>query len=171
MVKEPESTEGLVYFTRRKVDDKGFVMAWVYKKECSKCHKATMGKPVEKGKVKIRATEYICPECGYKEEKKAHEESLTLEAKYTCPHCSKEGTATTEYKRKSFEGISSYIIVCEHCGKTLTNGDIFTVNDKLWCVNCYSDRRFKSREERIDFLRHFNRHQKKRKKLEESGDK
>jgi len=108
--------DNLIYFTRRKIGDKGFAMAWVYKKECPKCHKAEMGKPVEKGKVKIRALEYICPSCGYKEEKKAHEESLTLEAKYTCPHCGKEGVGTTLYKRKTVDGIPSYIIVCEHCG-------------------------------------------------------
>ena len=118
MVTEPESMDDILYFTRRAVD-KGHIKAWVYKKECSKCHKAKMGKPVEKGKVKIRATEYICPECGYKEEKKAHEESLTLETKYTCPHCGKDGEATTEYKRKSFEGIPSYIVTCEHCGKKI----------------------------------------------------
>ena len=27
-----------------------------------------MGKPVVKGKVKIRALEYVCPECGYTED-------------------------------------------------------------------------------------------------------
>ena len=115
MVTEPESMDGLVYFTRRAVGN-GKVMAWVYRKECPKCHKAKMGKPVEKGSVKIRATEYKCPECGYTEEKVAHEESLTLEAKYTCPHCRKEGEGTTLYKRKTFEGVPSYVVECQHCG-------------------------------------------------------
>ncbi len=114
MVTEPESMDELIYFTRRAVG-KGKVMAWVYKKECPKCKKAKMGKPVEKGKVKIRAKEYICPECGFIEEKDEHEESLMLEAKYTCPHCGKDGEGTTQYKRKSFEGVKSYIVVCQHC--------------------------------------------------------
>ena len=114
-VKEPESMEDVIYFTRRSIGD-GKVMAWVYKKECPQCHKAKMGKPVDKGHVKIRAKEYVCPECGFTEEKKQHEESLTVEAKYTCPHCGKEGEATTECKRKSFEGVQAYVIECEHCG-------------------------------------------------------
>ncbi len=115
MVTEPQSMDDLIYFTRRAIGN-GKAMAWVYKKECPKCHKAKMGKPVEKGHVKIRAKEYKCPECGFTEEKTVHEESLTLEAKYTCPHCGKEGEGTTLYKRKSFEGVPSYVVVCEHCG-------------------------------------------------------
>ena len=116
MVTEPESMDDLVYFTRRAVGN-GKVMAWVYKKECPKCKKAKMGKPVgDDGHVKIRAKEFTCPECGFTEEQKEHEESLTLEAKYTCPHCGKEGEGSTEYKRKTFQGVPSYLIVCQHCG-------------------------------------------------------
>jgi ssDNA-binding Zn-finger/Zn-ribbon topoisomerase 1 len=115
-VKEPESMDDLIYFTRRSIGN-GKVMAWVYKKECPQCHKAKMGKPVgDDGSVKIRAKEYQCPECGFTEEKKAHEESLVLEAKYTCPHCGKEGEGATEYKRKTFEGVPAYVIICQHCG-------------------------------------------------------
>ncbi|MBI2140611.1 hypothetical protein HYU14_06830, partial [Candidatus Woesearchaeota archaeon] len=82
---------------------------------CPKCQKAKMGKPVEDGSVKIRAKEYTCPGCGFTEEKTVHEESLTLEAKYTCPGCGKEGEGTTLYKRKTFMGVPSYIIECQHC--------------------------------------------------------
>lgn len=102
--------EECLYFTNR-----GEILAWVYKKECPECHKARMGKPVEKGKIKIRAKEYVCPECGYTEEKAEHEESLTLECQYTCPECDKEGESTGQYKRKTFQGVPSFIIECEHC--------------------------------------------------------
>ena len=113
----PESTDETIYFTRRTIGD-GKVMAWVSKKECPKCKAAVMGKPVDPktGSVKIRAKEYVCPKCGFTEEKKEHEESLQLEAAYTCPHCGKEGEGSTEYKRKTFDGVPSYVVLCEHCG-------------------------------------------------------
>jgi predicted RNA-binding Zn-ribbon protein involved in translation (DUF1610 family) len=118
MVTEPESMEDLVYFTNRTIDN-GKIKAWVYRKECPKCHKAKMGKPVEKGKVKTRAKEYVCPECGFTEDKKTHEDTLIVEAKYTCPYCGNEGEATTEYKRKSFEGVQAYVFECGKCGKKI----------------------------------------------------
>lgn len=117
--KSPESLEECIYFTNRPLGEKGSVLAWVYRKECPKCHKAKMGKPVEKGKVKTRAAFYQCPNCGYQEEKKSHEESLKIEAQLTCPECGKEGEATTEYKRKNFKGIPSYVITCPHCGANI----------------------------------------------------
>ena len=74
-----------------------------------------MGKPVVKGKVKTRADIYECPSCKYQEEKVAHEESLQLEAQFTCPKCKKEGESKAEYKRKHFQGVPSYVIECPHC--------------------------------------------------------
>lgn len=118
MVTIPESTEDLIYFTRRAVDN-GKIMAWVYKKQCPQCKKAVMGKPMEKGKVKIRAKEYVCPACKFTEEKTVHEEQLTMEIQYTCPHCKKNGETTTLYKRKSVDGIPSYVFVCVDCGKKI----------------------------------------------------
>ncbi len=109
-LKIPDSMEECLYFTNR-----GDLLAWVYRKECPKCKKAKMGKPVEKGKVKTRAKEYVCPACGYTEEKEAHEESLTIEAKYTCLECGKDGESTGAYKRKMYQGVQSYLVECEHC--------------------------------------------------------
>lgn len=114
-LKTPESMEECLYFTNRSVGE-GQVTAWVYRKKCPQCKEAEMGKPVVKGKVKTRAKEYVCPNCGYTEEKEEHEESLTLEAQYTCPECGREGEGTTPYKRKSFQGVKAYVIECQHCG-------------------------------------------------------
>jgi ssDNA-binding Zn-finger/Zn-ribbon topoisomerase 1 len=111
----PESMEECLYFTNRYIGEKGHVLAWVYRKKCPKCGKAKMGKPIVKGKIKTRADYYECPECKYQEKKPEHEESLNLEAQYTCPECGKEGEGTTEYKRKKYKGVLSYIIICEHC--------------------------------------------------------
>ena len=86
MLREPESMEELIYFTQRNVGS-GNVKAWVYKGLCPKCGKGRMGKPVDEktGKVKIRAKEYFCPECGNTIEKKAYEETLNCEIKYSLP--------------------------------------------------------------------------------------
>lgn len=111
----PESMDDCLYFTNRSLEPEGNILAWVYKKLCPKCKKAKMGKPIEKGKIKIRAKEYVCPSCNYIEEKAVHENSLTMEATYTCPSCRKEGEGTTIYKRKSFQGVQAFIIECEHC--------------------------------------------------------
>ena len=117
-LKIPESMQECIYFTNRSLP-KGAVMAWVYRKVCPKCKKAKMGKPVVKGKVKIRADYYECPACKYVEQKKEHEESLALEAMYTCPNCGKKGESAGSYKRVSLKGIQSYVVVCEHCSEKI----------------------------------------------------
>ncbi|MFO8016093.1 MAG: hypothetical protein R6U32_03240 [Candidatus Woesearchaeota archaeon] len=119
MLEQPKSMDECVYFTRRTLENGGKIMAWAYRIDCPKCGKAKMGKPVEKGKVKRRAKEYICPECGHTEEKEEHEPKLTLEVIYTCPHCGHEGEAKTEYKRKTFEGVPAYVFKCEKCGNKI----------------------------------------------------
>ena len=114
----PEDMDDLFYFTRRTMGN-GKAMAWVYRPECGSCHKAKMGKPVDAktGKPKIRAKEYVCPECNHTAPKEELEETCQMEIVYTCPHCSKEGEATTQYKLKSFEGVKAYVFECTHCGK------------------------------------------------------
>jgi transcription elongation factor Elf1 len=118
-LKVPSSMEECLYFTNRSLEPKGSVLAWVYRKTCPKCKKAKMGKPVEKGKVKTRADEYVCPSCGYSEEKVVHEESLILDAKYSCPKCGKSGESSGAYKRKMFLGIPSYVVECSNCGEKI----------------------------------------------------
>ncbi len=118
-LKEPESMEEVVYFTRRSLEPKGKLKAWAFKKECPECHKALMGKPVEKGKVKIRATEYVCPNCGYSEPKAEHEATLEVSVKYTCPHCEHEGETTIPFKRKTWQGVKAFVFTCDGCGEKI----------------------------------------------------
>lgn len=112
----PTSMGDCLYFSNRSLGE-GNVMAWVYRKQCPECGKARMGKPVDAktGKVKSRAKEYTCPGCGFTESKAEHEESCELQARYTCPECSKDGEGTTPYVRKSYKGTKAFIIECEHC--------------------------------------------------------
>ena len=114
-LKEPESIDECVYYTRRTIGA-GTVRAWVFKQQCPKCKNAVMGKPVDaKGKVKIRAKEYECPSCKYAVEKQAYEESLTCNIHYVCPACSYRGDSQVPYKRKKIDGIPSIQTECAKC--------------------------------------------------------
>lgn len=117
----PDSMDECIYFTRRMIGDggKGKIMAWVIKELCPKCRKGKMGKPVEDGSVKIRAKEYRCPSCGHTVPKDEYEPTLTVMIKYTCPYCGNAGEATTPYKRKTFEGVPSYVFECSKCHKKI----------------------------------------------------
>ncbi len=119
-LQEPESMEELIYYTNREFDEGGQVLCWVKRRECPKCGKGLMGKPRdEKGEVKIRARIYVCPECGHTVDKKAYEETLSAEAKYTCPHCGKQGESVVPFKRKKIKGTDTLRIECEYCGKNI----------------------------------------------------
>ena len=119
-LKFQNSTEECLYFTRR-ADDNSRTIAWVFKKTCPKCKKGIMQKPRDEktGKPKIRAKEYVCDKCGYTEDKVVHEESLTMNIQYTCPHCQNEDEATTAYKLKSFDGMKAYVFECSKCKKKI----------------------------------------------------
>ncbi len=113
-LKEPQSMDECVYFTQRAIGA-GKAKAWVFKEQCNKCKKAIMGKPVEKGKIKIRAKEYVCPNCNNTVEKKAYEESLTCNIKYVCPACSYSGETQVQYKRKNIQGVPTIQAECQKC--------------------------------------------------------
>ncbi len=117
-LKKPSSAGDCVYFTNRTFES-GRAMAWVLRKECPKC-KGIMGKPKKKGdKVDKKADHYDCYSCGYQETNEQVENSLTINVEYKCPQCGNEGETTTEYKRKTFEGVPSYVFECQKCQKKI----------------------------------------------------
>ena len=121
--KKPETDadiEKLIYYTRRKIGS-GYAVAWVYRQKCPKCGKGLMGKPRDEktGKAKIRAKEYVCPDCGNSVEKKEYEEGLTANIEYTCPKCKYEGKIQIPYKRKKVQGMDALKFSCEKCGETI----------------------------------------------------
>ncbi len=118
-LKEPTNMNEILYFTRRTIDEKGKIMAWVFKKECPECKKGIMEKPTEKGKTKIRAKEYICSECSHKETSDELEDSVKLNIKYTCPKCGYEGETQIPYKRKSYMGTKAFVFMCENCNEKI----------------------------------------------------
>ena len=77
-------------------------MAWVLRGKCTKCGKGLMGKPVDEktGKVKIRAKEYTCKECGYTVEAESYASTLNANIQYDCPHCGSHGEIQIPFKRK-----------------------------------------------------------------------
>lgn len=129
-LKEPESIDECVYFTNR-IIEKGKVKAWVFRERCPKCGKGLMGKPRDKktGKAKIRADEYVCPECSHAVEKGEYEDSLTVNIKYTCPYCSHPGEAQEPFKRRKIQRIDEETgkketmdairFQCEKCKKNI----------------------------------------------------
>ena len=122
--KKPESDadiEKLIYYTQRKIGDYGHAVTWVYRQKCPKCGKGLMGKPRDEktGKPKIRAKEYVCPDCGHSVEKKEYEESLTANIEYICPKCKNQGKIQIPYKRKKVQGMDALKFSCEKCGETI----------------------------------------------------
>jgi predicted RNA-binding Zn-ribbon protein involved in translation (DUF1610 family) len=118
-LKVPDSMEECLYFTNRAIGE-GFAKAWVYRGLCPKCNTQTIGKPIKKnGKVDKKAEVYECSTCKYQESNEEAEAKLKVEIQYECPHCGNEGEATTEYKRKVFEGVPSYVFECGKCGKKI----------------------------------------------------
>ena len=118
-LKKPSSMEECLYFTNRSMGE-GFATAWVYRKECPKCKKGRLGKPIKKnGKADKKASYYECPACKYQEGNEQVENSVKLDVQYKCPHCNFEGEAASEYKRKTFEGVPSFVFECSKCNKTI----------------------------------------------------
>ena len=133
ILKEPESTEECIYYTFRGIGDDGEAKAWVSKEKCPECGKGFMGKPKDEktGKPKIRAKEYVCPECGHTAEKEEYEKSLTANIIYTCPHCKFEGETQVPFIRKKvqifFEDVQkkkAVVTLRFQCGKCEKDIDI-----------------------------------------------
>jgi|TARA_B100002003_G_C13977095_1_gene472642 predicted RNA-binding Zn-ribbon protein involved in translation (DUF1610 family) len=118
-IKKPESMEECIYFTNRSLGEEGRATAWVYRKKCPKCD-GVLGKPIRKtGAVDKKADHYECPKCKYQESNEDVEKGLSVEIDYKCPHCGNEGEATTEYERKSFQGVKAYVFECGKCNEKI----------------------------------------------------
>ncbi len=116
-LKKPNSMEECLYFTNRSIGE-GFATAWAYRPDCPKCKKPTIGKPIKKnGKVDKKADHFECRVCKYQMPNEEADSLAKLEVQYKCPHCGNEGEAITEYKRKVFEGIPSFVFECGKCNK------------------------------------------------------
>lgn len=129
-LREPQSMDECVYHTIRIIGN-GKVRVWVFRENCPKCGKILMSKPRDPktGKLKIRAKEYVCPECGHMEDADAYAENLNANVQYTCPHCQNKGELQVPFKRKKVKTYDEtkqkevYKVAlrfqCEKCGKDI----------------------------------------------------
>lgn len=120
-LKKPNSMDECHYFTNRTLEgEKGRIMAWVFRKECPKCKKGTMSKPLKKnGKIDKKSPNDACSKCGFQMPVEEAETGLAVNIDYKCPKCGNEGEATTEYKRKSFQGVQAFIFSCQKCSEKI----------------------------------------------------
>ena len=119
VLQKPKSMEECVYYTYRGLDE-GEVTVWVFRQKCPKCKKAYMSKPRSaNGKVKTRANEYVCSECGYKVEKQEYEDSLTANIDYSCPKCKNKGEIQVPFKRKNVGGVMALRFQCQKCSANI----------------------------------------------------
>lgn len=118
-LKKPESMEECIYFTNRNIGS-GRAVAWVFRKECPKCKKDVLRKPSTKsGKPDKKSPIYVCKICRYEEKNEDVENGLALNVEYKCLHCGDEGETISEYQRKTFEGVPSYVFECQKCHKKI----------------------------------------------------
>lgn len=130
-LRQPESMDECIYFTKRGIGDKGKAMVWVFREMCPKCKKGLMGKPRDgkTGKVKIRADTYECPECGYSVNKEEYEDTLTANISYVCPKCEHKGEVQVPFKRKKTHvfddekqkkvAVDALVFQCEKCNERI----------------------------------------------------
>ena len=128
-LRQPQSMDECIYFTNR-ADGKSKLKAWVFKEHCPKCKKGLMAKPRDgkTGKPKIRALEYVCPECNHTVEKKEYEATLTANIAYNC-ECGHNGEVQIPFKRKKVKvfdeedqkekSADALQFLCEKCNKKI----------------------------------------------------
>jgi predicted RNA-binding Zn-ribbon protein involved in translation (DUF1610 family) len=118
-LRELKSMDECVYFTNRTIGN-GKAVCWVFRETCPKCKKGVVGKPKDKkGKVLMRAKEYVCPNCGFTMQKQEYEDTLTANVSYTCPHCGNKGEAQVPFKRKKIDGIDTLRVKCAKCNANI----------------------------------------------------
>lgn len=129
MVREPTSINQCIYFTNRTIGNEK-IKAWVYRQKCPKCSKSLMSKPRDsKGKIKIRAKEFVCESCHYTISEDEYEKTLNAEIKYECPHCSNKGEIVIPFIRKKVmvldketgkkKSIEALRFQCSKCNKNI----------------------------------------------------
>ena len=108
-LKEPESMDELFYFTRRTLENGGWLRAWVYRPPAP-TGKGLLSKPVDEktGRPKIRSDVYVDDE-GNEYPCKEIDKTLKVEVKYKSPYTGKEGEALCPFVRKTFQGVKAFV--------------------------------------------------------------
>lgn len=130
VLQQPKSMDECIYFTNRLFEN-GKIKSWVFRGKCPKCGKGIMRKPKDEktGRPKIRAKEYVCPECKYAVDCSEYEDTLSINIEYICPHCQHSDELQTSFKRKKIqrlneetgkkETVEAIRFQCSKCGKNI----------------------------------------------------
>lgn len=122
-LERPDDPKDLRYFTKRKLDNDGRVMIWVFNPKCPECGKRALKIPYdeEKGRFKSRSGHFVCKNCGNEvPKKKVKDKTPTANVKYTCPHCGYEGEKQEPFERTKTK--KKFKFKCEDCGKKIVVG-------------------------------------------------
>ena len=108
-IKEPENMDDLFYYTRRTLENDGWVRAWVYRPP-SPNGKGLLSKPLDPKtkRPKIRSTIYVDDD-GNEYPVKEINKTLFVEIKYKSPFTGKEGETKVPFIRKTFQGAPSFV--------------------------------------------------------------
>jgi predicted RNA-binding Zn-ribbon protein involved in translation (DUF1610 family) len=117
-IQKPKSMSELDYYTRR-VIGAGKAEVWVFKQKCS-CG-GVLTKP------KMRATEYICDDCGKIVPRVEYEATRVASIKYICPKCKHSAEKQEPYIRKKVgmmikgkrKSVETFQFACDSCGEKI----------------------------------------------------
>lgn len=106
---EPQNMDDLFYFTRRKLENGGWIKAWVYRPP-SPDGKGLLSKPTnpKTGKPKVRSKIYV-DDAGNEYSVEEINKTTMLEIKYKSPYTGEEGETQIPYVRKKFKGVDAFV--------------------------------------------------------------
>lgn len=122
-LRKPGSSKEVRYFTRKRLENGGKAMIWVFNPICPECGKEGLRIPFDEKtrKFKSRARNFECMYCGYEVPKKEVKEKTPMaNISYKCPHCGFEGEKQEPFERT--KSTKTFYFECDKCNKKIKVG-------------------------------------------------